>query len=96
LEMVELEDQDWQKKLRKTIIEEAWLTPGQTKNCLQHIKKTFKERVGEKTKKAARKVVKDQQELEKYMRSTRTLSNGHRFWVGLPANVHCTVQIYPC
>jgi hypothetical protein len=26
----------------------------------------------------------------------RTLSEGHRFWVGLVANVHCTVQVHPC
>jgi hypothetical protein len=25
----------------------------------------------------------------------RTLSKGHRFWVGLLANVHCTVQVHP-
>jgi hypothetical protein len=25
----------------------------------------------------------------------RTLSNGHRFWVGLLADVHCTVQAHP-
>jgi hypothetical protein len=26
----------------------------------------------------------------------RTPSKGHRFWVGLLANVHCTVQAHPC
>jgi hypothetical protein len=26
----------------------------------------------------------------------RTLSEGHRIWVGLLARVHCTVQIHPC
>ncbi len=26
----------------------------------------------------------------------RTLSNGHKFWVGLFADVHYTVQIHPC
>jgi hypothetical protein len=25
----------------------------------------------------------------------RTLSKGHRFWVGLLANVYCTVQVHP-
>ncbi len=25
-----------------------------------------------------------------------TPSRGHRFWVGLPASVHCTVQVHPC
>jgi hypothetical protein len=25
-----------------------------------------------------------------------TLSNSHRFWVGLLADVHSTVQIHPC
>jgi ssDNA-binding replication factor A large subunit len=49
--MVELEeeeeDKEWQKKLKTTIMKVAGLTSEQAKICMKHIKKTFKERVGE-------------------------------------------------
>ena len=75
VEMVELEEEEeieeegWQKKLRKTMMEAAGLTSEQAKICMQHIMKTFQERVGEEAKKAAKMVVKDEQELGKCRRS---------------------------
>ena len=74
-EMVDLEDEeieeeeDWQKQLRKTMMKAAGLTPEQAKICMQHIRKTFKDRVGEEAKKVAKKVVRDEQELGKCRRS---------------------------
>jgi ABC-type Zn2+ transport system substrate-binding protein/surface adhesin len=65
----EEEEEEWQKKLRKTIMEVAGLTPEQAKICMQHIKKTFKEKVGDEAKKVAKNVVKDEQELGKCRRS---------------------------
>jgi hypothetical protein len=66
---VEEEEEEWQKKLRNTIMEAAGLTPEQAKICMQHIRKTFKEKVGEEAKKAARRVIRDEQELNKCRRS---------------------------
>ncbi len=44
-----LEDKKyWQKKLKRSIMEAARLTPEQAKICMQHSKQTFKERVGER------------------------------------------------
>ncbi len=50
-------------------MEVAVLTPEQAKICMQHIKKTFKERLGEKGKRMVKKVKKDEQKLGKCRRS---------------------------
>jgi hypothetical protein len=50
-------------------MEVAGLTPEQAKVCMQHTRKTFNERVGEEAKKAARRMMRDEQELNKCRRS---------------------------
>jgi hypothetical protein len=54
-EMIDLEvleeEEDWQKKLKISIMEAARLTPEQAKICMQHIKQTFKERARERPRK---------------------------------------------
>jgi hypothetical protein len=67
--LVKKEEEEWQKKLRKTIMEAAKLTPEQAQICMQVIKKMFKEKVGEEARKLAKKVVRDEQELGKCRRS---------------------------
>ena len=72
VDMEEVEDGDeepWQARLRQTIMEAAGLTPEQAKICMQHIKKTFKEKVAEEAKRVAKKVFRDEVEAAKCRRS---------------------------
>jgi hypothetical protein len=72
VDMEEVEDGDeepWQAKLRQTIMEAAGLTPEQAKICMQHIKKTFKDKVAEEAKRVAKKVFRDEVEAAKCRRS---------------------------
>jgi hypothetical protein len=72
VDMEEAEDGDdepWQAKLRQTIMEAAGLTPEQAKICMQHIKKTFKDKVAEEAKRVAKKVFRDEVEATKCRRS---------------------------
>jgi hypothetical protein len=72
VDMEEVEDGDeepWQAKLRQTIMEAAGLTPEQAKICMQHIKKTFKDKVAEEARRVAKKVFRDEVEAAKCRRS---------------------------
>jgi hypothetical protein len=62
-------DEPWQAKLRQTMMEAAGLTPEQANICMQHIKKTFKDRVAEEAKRVAKKVFRDEVEAAKCRRS---------------------------
>ncbi len=61
-------EEPWQAKLGQTIIEAAGLTPEQTSICMQHIKKTFKDKVAEEAKKVAKKVLGEEVEAAKCRR----------------------------
>ena len=75
VQLVDMEDTDegteepWQAKLRQTIMEAAGLTPEQASICMQHIKKTFKDKVAEEARKVAKKVFRDEVEASKCRRS---------------------------
>ncbi len=58
-----------QARLRQTIMEEVGLTPKQAKICMQHIKKTFKDRVAKEAKRVTKKVFRDEAEATKGRRS---------------------------
>ena len=62
-------DEPWQAKLRQTMIEAAGITPEQANICMQHIKKTFQDRVAEEAKRVAKKVFRDEVEAAKCRRS---------------------------
>ena len=78
-EEVELEDMEdtgtedreepWQTKLRMTMMEAAGLTPEQARICMQHIKKTFQEKVAEEARRIAKKVFREDGEIAKCKRS---------------------------
>jgi hypothetical protein len=75
VQLVDMEDveegdeEPWQAKLRQTIMEAAGLTPEQANICMQHIKKTFKDKVAEEAKRVAKKVFRDEVEAAKCRRS---------------------------
>ncbi len=48
----------WQAKLSQTMMDMAGHTPEHSDFCMQHSKKTFKDRVAEEAKKVAKKVFK--------------------------------------
>jgi hypothetical protein len=76
---VELEDMEelgaedreepWQTKLKMTMMEAAGLTPEQARICMQHIKKTFQEKVAEEVRRIAKKVFREDGEIAKCKRS---------------------------
>jgi hypothetical protein len=75
VQLIDMEDTEedieepWQAKLRQTIMEAAWLTPEQASICMQHIKKTFKDKVAEEARKVAKRVYRDEVEAAKCRRS---------------------------
>lgn len=72
MEDTEAEDtaeEPWQARLRQTMIEAAGLSPEQANICMQHIKKTFKDRVAEEARRVAKKVFRDEVEVAKCRRS---------------------------
>ncbi len=74
MQLVDMEDveegdeEPWQAKLRQTIIEVAGLPPEQANMCMQHIKKTFKDKVVEEAKRVTKKVLRDEVEVAKCRR----------------------------
>ncbi len=68
-EAEETNEKPWQAKLRHPMMEEAGLTPKQSYICMQHIMKTFKDRVMEEVKRVAMKVFTDEVEAAKYRKS---------------------------
>jgi hypothetical protein len=63
------DEEPWQAKLRQTIMEADGRTPEQANICMQHIKKTLKDKVVEEAKRVAKKVFRDEVEAAKCRRS---------------------------
>ncbi len=65
---VEYREEPWKMKLRTTMMEAAGLTSEQARIYMQHIKKTFQEKVVEEARRIAKKVFREDGEIAKCKR----------------------------
>jgi hypothetical protein len=74
-------------------MEVAVLTPEDAKICMQHIKKTFKERLGEEAKRMVKKVEKDEQKLGLMHNADKWMA-GNRNMQGYKRHASCEDDIH--
>ncbi len=73
------QEEEWQKKLRRALMEEGGLTPEQAMGVMKRVMYTFKEKVADEAKKAGVRVHKEEVEAKK-CRSSILMHNADK-WV---------------